>query len=168
VDADGCPILVTEKETELLDTGMIQLSDVNFETGKSEILPESFAVLDAVGTLLGRWPELTIEIGGHTDSRGSNAANQKLSDARAKAVLAYLLGRFPMLKGEQFTAKGYGETKPVVPNDGELNMAKNRRVEFVVQNKDVLRRETERRRLLREGEGALPDTTAAPPDSTKQ
>jgi outer membrane protein OmpA-like peptidoglycan-associated protein len=161
VDADGCPILVTEKETELLDTGMIRLQDVNFETAKSDLLPESFTVLDAVGTLLARWPELQIEIGGHTDSRGSNAANQKLSEARAKSVLSYLLGKFTGLKPEQFTTKGYGESRPVVPNNNELNMAKNRRVEFVVLNKDVLRRETERRRLLREGEGA-------PPDSTKQ
>jgi outer membrane protein OmpA-like peptidoglycan-associated protein len=169
VDADGCPILVTEKETELLDTGMIQLSDVNFETGKSDILPESFAVLDAVGTLLGRWPELKIEIGGHTDSRGSNATNQKLSDSRAKAVLAYLLGKFPELKAEQFTAKGYGESKPLVPNNSDLNMAKNRRVEFVVQNKDVLRRETERRRLLQQDGATAPDTTTpAPADTTRR
>lgn len=148
VDKDGCPLEVTEKETELLDTGMIRLSNVNFETGKSDLLPESKPVLDTVGQVLSRWPELRIEIGGHTDSRGSNELNQKLSDARAKAVLDYLIATFPELKEEQFVAKGYGESKPLAPNTNQLDMAKNRRVEFVVQNKDVLKREWEKRRMI--------------------
>ncbi len=149
VDKDGCPIEVTEKETELLDTGMIRLQNVNFETAKATILPESFPVLDVVGQVLGKWPELKIEIGGHTDSRGSNAYNQHLSEARANAVQQYLLQKFPALKADQFTVRGYGESKPLVPNTGTLNMAKNRRVEFVVQNKEVLRKEVERRKLLK-------------------
>lgn len=148
VDKDGCPLEVTEKETELLDTGMIRLSNVNFETGKADLLPDSKPVLDTVGQVLGRWPELRIEIGGHTDARGSDALNQRLSDARAKSVLDYLLATFPGLKPEQFVAKGYGESKPLAPNTSQLNMAKNRRVEFVVLNKDVLKREVEKRRML--------------------
>jgi len=148
VDKDGCPLEVTEKETELLDTGMIRLSNVNFETGKSDILPDSKPVLDTVGQVLSRWPELRIEIGGHTDSRGSDALNQKLSESRAGSVLAYLLATFPGLKADQFVAKGYGESKPLAPNTNQLNMAKNRRVEFVVLNKDVLKREVEKRRML--------------------
>jgi OOP family OmpA-OmpF porin len=155
VDADGCPIQVTERETELLDTGMIRLQDINFETGKADIKPESFASLDVVGQVLTKWPELKIEIGGHTDSRGSNAANQKLSEARATSVRTYLAGKFPGLQTDQLVAKGYGESTPIAPNNNALNMAKNRRVEFVVLNKDVLKREVERRRLL-------PKDTAAP------
>jgi OOP family OmpA-OmpF porin len=148
VDSDGCPIEVTEKETELFDTGMIRLQNVNFETGKADLLPESYGTLDIVGQVLSKWPELRMEIGGHTDSRGSNAFNQKLSEARATSVLNYLTQKFPTLKAEQFTVKGYGESKPLVPNTSDLNMAKNRRVEFVVVNKEVLRREVERRKLL--------------------
>ncbi|HKQ19851.1 MAG TPA: OmpA family protein [Candidatus Eisenbacteria bacterium] len=148
VDKDGCPLEVTEKETELLDTGMIRLSNVNFETGKSDLMPESKPVLDTVGQVLSRWPDLRIEVGGHTDSRGSNELNQSLSDARAKSVLDYLIATFPELKEEQFVAKGYGESKPLVPNTNQLNMAKNRRVEFVVLNKDVLKREVEKRRMI--------------------
>jgi len=159
VDAQGCPIEVTEKETELLDTGMIRLQNVNFETNKADILPESFPTLDAVGTLLTRWPQLKLEIGGHTDSRGSAARNQKLSEARADAVRTYLLGKFDKLDPAQFTVKGYGKTKPIVPNTNELNWAKNRRVEFVVLNKDVLKKEVERRRLLQQGEAAPADST---------
>jgi outer membrane protein OmpA-like peptidoglycan-associated protein len=148
VDSDGCPIEVTERETELLDTGMIRLQDINFETGKADILAESHSTLDVVGQVLNKWPELKIEIGGHTDSRGSDAYNQKLSEARAKAVLDYLLQKFPGLKPEQFSARGYGESQPVAPNTTPLNMAKNRRVEFKVLNKEVLKREVERRRML--------------------
>jgi outer membrane protein OmpA-like peptidoglycan-associated protein len=148
VDADGCPIEIVERETELLDTGMIRLQDVNFETGKANVLPESYPALDVVGQVLTRWPELRIEVGGHTDSRGSAAYNLKLSEARAQSVLDYLKAKFPGLKAEQFTVKGYGESKPLVPNSSALNMAKNRRVEFKVLNKDVLKKEVERRQML--------------------
>ena len=172
VDVQGCPIEVMDRETELLDTGMIRLQNVNFETAKADILPESFPVLDVVGQVLKKWPELRIEIGGHTDARGSDRYNQRLSEARAKSVLDYLTHKFPELKPEQFTAKGYGESKPLVPNTNDLNMAKNRRVEFVVLNKDVLKREVERRRLLKKGEGTpaptpVPAPTPAPPDTTQ-
>jgi outer membrane protein OmpA-like peptidoglycan-associated protein len=169
VDAKGCPIEVMEKETELLDTGMIRLQNVNFETAKADVLPESFPVLDVVGQVLRKWPELRIEIGGHTDSRGADKYNQRLSEARAKAVLNYLVQKYPDLKPEQFTAKGYGESRPLVPNTSDLNMAKNRRVEFVVTNRDVLRREVQKRRLLQKGEeNPLPSPTPAPPDSTQK
>ena len=139
---------MTEKETELLDTGMIRLQGVNFETGKSDLLPESFTVLDQVGAVLRRWPQLQVEVGGHTDARGSAAANQTLSEARANAVRTYLLGKFTDIQGAQLSAKGYGESRPIAPNNSALNMAKNRRVEFVVLNKDVLKKEVEKRRLL--------------------
>jgi len=148
VDRNGCPIEVSQKETELLDTGMIRLQDVNFDTGKSTIKPESEKVLDEVGNILARWPELRIEIGGHTDSRGSDARNQALSDERAKAVLDYLLNKFPELKPEQFTSKGYGESLPISANTTQLGMAKNRRVEFKVLNTEVLKREKEKRSFV--------------------
>ena len=159
VDAKGCPIEITERETELLDTGMIRLQNVNFETNKADILPESYSTLDVVGMLLSKWGQLKLEIGGHTDARGSMVKNQKLSEARAESVRSYLTTKFTTLDPAAFTVKGYGKTKPIVPNTNELNWAKNRRVEFVVTNKDVLKKEIERRRLLQQNEAA--------PDSTK-
>ena len=148
VDADGCPIVVTEKETELLDTGMIRLQNVNFETGKSDLLPESKPILDDIGPILRKWPQLQIEVGGHTDSRGTDARNQALSEARANSVRNYLIQKFPDIVASQLSAKGYGESKPIAPNKGAANMAKNRRVEFVVLNKDVLKKEVEKRKML--------------------
>jgi OOP family OmpA-OmpF porin len=152
VDKDGCPIQISQRETELLDTGSIVMRDVNFATGKADVLPESYAALDQVGAILVKWPGLRIEIGGHTDSRGSDQLNQNLSHARVESVLGYMLARFPELERGQFTLAGYGESRPLVPNQGVLNMAKNRRVEFRVLNREALKRETERPVIVREGD----------------
>ncbi len=152
VGTDGCPIEMLEKETELLDTGMIRLHDVNFETGKAELTPDSYAALDEVGRVLVKWPDLRIEVGGHTDSRGPEEMNQTLSEARASTVLSYLIQKFPTLKSSQYTVRGYGESKPIAPNTTRLNMAKNRRVEFVVPNKDALKHQVQRRGMLQQGE----------------
>ena len=125
---------------------------MNFETGKSDLLPESYAVLDVVGQVLVKWPDLKIEVGGHTDSRGLETMNQALSEARASTVLSYLAQRFPTLRPSQYTVRGYGESKPIAPNTTQLNMAKNRRVEFVVLNKDVLKHQVQRRHMLQQGD----------------
>jgi outer membrane protein OmpA-like peptidoglycan-associated protein len=148
VDRVGCPILVSEKETQLLETGMIRLQNINFDTGRSTLKPESQTALNEVGNILARWPELRIEIGGHTDSRGGAARNLELSMSRAQAVLDYLLNKFPELDPKQFTAVGYGLTRPIAPNDTELGRAQNRRVEFTVLNKEALKRERLEQRLL--------------------
>jgi len=148
VDAKGCPVQVSVRETELMETGMIRLQDINFDTGKARIKPESYKVLDDVGQILGRWPQLRIEIGGHTDSRGSDARNQQLSEARAKAVRDYLTNKFPELDAEQFTVVGYGERQPIATNTTALGMAKNRRVEFKVLNKEALRRENTKQQFV--------------------
>jgi outer membrane protein OmpA-like peptidoglycan-associated protein len=146
VSAQGCPVDVLEKESELLDTGRIRLQNVEFESGKSDLLPQDYAVLDVVGQVFRKWPQLKIEIGGHTDSRGNAKTNQKLSESRAKSVRDYLVTKVPDLKSDQFTVKGYGSSKPVVPNTNEASMAKNRRIEFVVLNRDVLKSEMQRRK----------------------
>ena len=149
VDAMGCPIEVTEKETEMLDTGMIRLQNVNFETGKATLLPDSYAALDEVGGILLKWPQLSIEIGGHTDSRGRVEKNQSLSESRAQSVKNYLVDKFPGLATAQLTTRGYGSNRPLVPNTSALNMSKNRRVEFKVMNREALKKEIERRKMLK-------------------
>jgi outer membrane protein OmpA-like peptidoglycan-associated protein len=155
----------------------MSFQDIQFETGKATLLPSSYAALDIVGQVLTQQPDLKVEVRGHTDSQGSDAANKALSQARADSVLSYLKQKYPNLKPEQYTAKGMGETAPLVPNTTEANRAKNRRVEFVVMNKDVLRKEYERRRQLEQPQAppnvtkpAVPDSIrqSAPPDTTRR
>jgi len=148
VDMTGCPIQVSVRETELIETGMIRLQDINFDTGRATIKDDSFKILDDVGNILIRWPQLRIEIGGHTDARGSDATNQKLSEARAKAVLDYLVQKFPELIPNQFTTVGYGERQPISTNRTQLGMAKNRRVEFKVLNTEALKKQTEKQQFV--------------------
>jgi len=156
VDASGCPIEVSEKETELLDTGMIRLQNVNFDTGKATIKPESFPVLDEVASVLIQYPMLTLEVGGHTDNTGTKDKNMQLSDQRAKAVLGYLEQKYPTLDPSHFTSQGYGPMVPVASNGTALGRAKNRRVEFRVTNKEVLKVEREKRHFVPK------DTTSTP------
>jgi outer membrane protein OmpA-like peptidoglycan-associated protein len=141
VNSDGCPPTeVEQRETEMIDTGLIRLKDVKFETAKANILPESYPALDVVGQVLSKWSQLNIQIDGHCDSRGSDAYNLSLSHRRANSVRAYLLEHFPTLQAGQLTTRGYGESKPLLPNTSPENMAENRRVEFTVLNKELLKR----------------------------
>ena len=72
---------------------------------------------------------LRVEVAGHTDNAGSPEANQRLSQERAQAVMAALVGRG--IKADRLTAKGYGQTTPIADNRTEEGRAKNRRVELV-------------------------------------
>jgi len=141
VDAHGCPVETREKqmETELVQTGMIRLHNVNFDFDKATIRPDAYAVLDTVGRVLSRYPQLRIQVAGHTDARGSDAYNFALSNRRAASVRNYLLSHFSALQRIQVTSRGYGESKPLLPNTSEENMAENRRVEFVVMNPEALK-----------------------------
>jgi outer membrane protein OmpA-like peptidoglycan-associated protein len=177
VDARGCPVEVSEKEVELLDTGMIRLENIQFDTRKATLKPESFPALDEVGRILQQYPQLRVEIGGHTDNRGTKVLNDTLSESRAGTVLDYLKGKFSMIPATQYTAKGYGFSRPIAPNTTDLGRARNRRVEFKVLNTQALRTEREKRRFVRKAETAAPDTMrtvkpdttrAAPPDSTRR
>ncbi len=152
VDKDGCPIVVSDKEVELLDTGSITVQNIHFATGKADNPPDAAPILDEIGNILVKWPQLRIEIGGHTDATGSAKLNQDLSQKRAQSVLDYLLQKFPQINREQFTAVGYGPSQPVATNDTPEGRAMNRRVVFKVLNTEVLRREKEQRRILQKGE----------------
>jgi OOP family OmpA-OmpF porin len=78
-----------------------------------------------------RCPTVNIEVAGHTDTDGENAANQALSEKRAQAVVDYLVKAG--LPASRFTAIGYGSTQPVATNDSDEGKAQNRRIEFVVK-----------------------------------
>lgn len=140
VDVNGCSLSERERqlEMELLNTGMIMLSNVNFDFDKSTIRQDAFAVLDTVGRVLTKWPGLKLVIVGHTDSRGTADYNHDLSHRRAESVRAYLLSHFKQFDASQLTAKAFGEAQPMLPNTTEANMAENRRVVFLALNKEIL------------------------------
>lgn len=107
----------------------VVLHNLFFDTGSALFLPESKAELDRLQNLLKAEPDLRLQINGHTDNIGSDAANQRLSELRAKAVCDYLI--LGGIAPERLRYKGFGETMPVAPNDTEEGRRRNRRTEFV-------------------------------------
>jgi outer membrane protein OmpA-like peptidoglycan-associated protein len=102
---------------------------INFDVNKSTLKPASMGELNAIAKILKDNALLKVEIGGHTDADGEDAANLKLSEARAASVKNQLVSMG--IDGGRLTTKGYGETKPIAPNTTFEGKAENRRVEFV-------------------------------------
>ncbi len=123
----------------LLKRDRIEINDrIYFETDKAVIKPESFGLLDEIAKILVDHPEVTrLSIEGHTDAQGSDRHNQKLSEARAKAVRDYVAGKG--VDASRLEFHGYGESRPVADNATEEGRAANRRVEFVVKGWDTAR-----------------------------
>ena len=107
------------------------LQGVKFETNKDTLLPESIPILDNAIATLKRYPEVNIEVQGHTDNRGSDAYNLDLSSRRAGTVLKYLQDGGVT---NQLTSKGYGESDPIASNDTDEGRQQNRRVILFPQN----------------------------------
>ncbi|MDP3557320.1 MAG: OmpA family protein [Bacteroidota bacterium] len=115
----------------------IRIPNIQYEFDKSNILEGSKIAIDTtVLSLMEANPELIVEIMSHTDSKGSDKYNEKLSQQRAESVVAHLISKG--IKAERLKAKGYGESKPVAPNenaDGSDNpegRAQNRRTDFKI------------------------------------
>ena len=104
---------------------------IRFESGRATIDPDSAGLLDRLIETALRCPTATIEIAGHTDADGEDAANQALSEKRAQAVVDYLVKAG--LPANRFTAVGYGSTQPVADNESDEGKAQNRRIEFLVR-----------------------------------
>ncbi len=109
---------------------VVRLNNVFFDFDKWDLRPESFVELDRVVKLLSDNPAIEIEMSAHTDSRGSDDYNYKLSDNRARSVMEYILSKG--IAPNRIISQGYGETKPVVENDSDENRQLNRRVEFKI------------------------------------
>jgi outer membrane protein OmpA-like peptidoglycan-associated protein len=103
---------------------------INFESGNAVIKADSTALLDALATAAKDCAGTKVEVAGHTDQQGGDAANLTLSESRAKAVVAELAKRG--VPGDRMSAKGYGETKLLDQGETAEALAKNRRIEFTV------------------------------------
>ena len=106
------------------------LDNVEFDVGKANLRPESSPTLDNLVDYLQRRPTEKIEIGGHTDNKGSDAKNLILSLERAKTIVAYLIAKG--IDPTRLTAKGYGAMEPVEENNTEAGRQKNRRTEVKI------------------------------------
>lgn len=111
----------------------VRLKSVYFDQSSYILRPESYPQLDKLTRILKENPNLVIEIGGHTDNVGDARLNLYLSENRAKVISSYLVQNG--IYEKQLRWKGYGQTKPIAPNDSEENKAQNRRVEIVVLEK---------------------------------
>ena len=114
-------------------TKAVKSGPILFENAKAALTQASTATLDSVAAAFKSCPEARLQVDGHTDSSGSEERNQTLSERRAEAVVEYLTskGVVPGLLG----SAGYGQTKPVAPNDTPANKALNRRIDFTVSKK---------------------------------
>ena len=101
---------------------------VTFDFGKAELKPQFYPALNNVASTLREYNQTIVEVSGHTDSIGSDAANQTLSERRANSVASYLIGQG--LMRERFEIVGMGERYPVASNDTDSGRALNRRVEI--------------------------------------
>ena len=120
VDGNGCPL-----------GKVIALNGVTFEFNKTRLRPDAQTILDLATDILKKYPDMEVEVAGHTDSIGSDAYNQKLSEGRASAVRDYFVEKGVT---NTLTIKGYGESEPITENDTEEGRERNRRVELRILN----------------------------------
>ena len=114
---------------------IVSMSDVLFDTGKYSLKPGAREKLAKVAGILLAYPSLNIEVGGYTDSVGSDAMNQTLSENRAGSVRDYLVEEGVLTSS--VSAKGFGNTLPVATNDDSAGRQQNRRVELVVSGEAI-------------------------------
>ncbi|MBC9250640.1 porin [Pseudomonas alcaligenes] len=123
VDADGCPAVAEVVRVEL---------DVKFDFDKSKVKEESYGDIKNLADFMNQYPSTSTTVEGHTDSVGTDAYNQKLSERRANAVREVLVNQYGV-GAERVNSVGYGESRPVADNATEAGRAVNRRVEAEVE-----------------------------------
>ena len=128
---DSVSVLNMEIPLESLEKDHSEiLSNIFFKTGSYELDDKSKVELDRLAAFLNENKKIRIEISGHTDDIGTDKANQELSNQRAISVVEYL--KSSGISSERLTAKGYGKTRPIAPNNSEENRQKNRRIQWSV------------------------------------
>lgn len=126
VSNQGCPEL-EEEEQEVMD---LAIQNIHFEYAKDVLKASSIPTLEKIATIMKKYPHYSLQIIGHTDSRGHREDNQKLSEKRAKRCLDWLVEKG--IQKVRLESKGYGESVPIADNINEAGRSKNRRVEFIL------------------------------------
>ena len=139
VEAEGIGSSVTVSPSPSGRKLMVRLSEsLLFEPGKAELAPQALELIDKIAALI-TTADKPVRVEGHTDNVPISTAqfysNWELSTARASSVIRYMIDKFHF-SPELLSASGYGEYRPIAPNDTPENRARNRRVEFVITDKD--------------------------------
>ena len=130
--SDSANYLSNVDVTGLNPGDAVILQNIQFEFDKSDLTSDSQTGIEILTKFLQRNPNLNVELAGHTDNVGSDSHNQKLSAERAEVVRKALINNG--IDSSRLSAKGYGATKPLVPNDSEEHRALNRRTEMIITN----------------------------------
>ena len=120
----GCPEVKAETKKRLSEATKF----INFEFNKAVLLPSSFPTLKDLAAVMAEYPDYTLSIAGHTDNKGDDNYNLRLSDDRAASARTYMLSQ--SVPAERIVSHGFGETKPIADNATDAGRAMNRRVEF--------------------------------------
>ena len=120
-------------------------SGILFQTNSAELQPQAKANIEKLATILEKYKDTNILVEGHTDSTGSDAYNQTLSEKRAQSVVQYAQGKG--VAPGRFTVKGYGESQPVAPNATVDGRQANRRVEVAIMANDDLKKAAEKNQM---------------------
>ncbi|MGR3312022.1 OmpA family protein [Roseovarius indicus] len=140
-ELDPVASLPTPEECESRIARIQETRKINFEPGSANIDASGSEIMDDIAEILKQCGEITMEIGGHTDSQGREVMNQQLSQARAQTVLNEL--RMRRVLTASITAVGYGETQPIEDNGTEEGREANRRIEFrVIKPVEIVEEQT--------------------------
>jgi OOP family OmpA-OmpF porin len=120
----GCPEIKVETKKRLQEATKF----INFEFNKAVLLPSSYPTLKDLAKIMEEYPDYTLSIAGHTDSKGDDNYNLRLSDDRAASARTYMLSQ--AVPADRIVSHGFGETKPLADNATDAGRAVNRRVEF--------------------------------------
>ena len=126
---------LAELQARPTERGMLlTMGDVLFDYNKADVKAGGMRIISKLAAFLDKYPERKIQIEGHTDSTGSEAYNQQLSERRAEAVKRALM--YEGIKGDRMTTVGYGEAFPIASNANSSGRQQNRRVEIIISDEN--------------------------------